>query len=341
MATIKWRKDGRTSREWIEGASAQLNWSEGGQQQRISIGAISPRDAEIARRQKEVEIKSGRRFSASILFRDLRKRYVAWHRHEYPDSHQRIAQIIEQHLAPTFDMRPIGSLTVDEIDEWKHGRLDADAAPGTVEKELRTLSALLHRAVKPWKLITENPCDEVNPPQDHDSEPMRWYTQAEMQAIYEGSPNHSDIWCLLANTGLRRSEARQLRWTEVLPNRIRVISRTGARTKSAKWRDVPLSESAKIALKRLRIGADGSGHVLPRVHRASISRAFSHCLARAKLDGHLHCLRHTFGAHLVSNSVPLRTVQVLMGHASFATTEKHYAHLAPDHLAGAVDKLNL
>lgn len=326
MATVYWRS-GR----------AYLNWSEAGRQRRISLGRISERDAEIARRQKDVEVKSGRRFSNSVLFRDLRKRYVEWHRHEYPDSHARIAQIIEQHLAPTFDMRPIGSITVDEIDEWKHSRA---AAPETVAKELRTLSAMLNRARKPWKLIQDNPCDSVEPPRNVASEPIRWYTKDELESLYDASPNHSDIWRLLANTGLRRREALQLKWTDVAADHIRVVSRSDARTKSGKWRQIPLSPSAQEALKRLKIGAGTSGHVLARVHRASLSRAFHKCQKRAQLDGNLHCLRHTFAAHLVSNGVPLRTVQVLMGHASFTTTER-YAHLSPDHLAGAIAKLNL
>lgn len=337
VATINWRRDGKTSQDWSEGATAQLNWSEGGRQHRISLGRISPRDAEIARRQKEVEVKSGRRFSPTILFRELRGRYVEWHRHEYPDSHQRIAQIIEQHLAPTFDLRPIGAITADEIDAWKHSR---EAAPETVAKELRTLRAMLNRAIKPWKLITDNPCDQVEPPRNVDSEPIRWYTRAELEALYIASPNHSDIWRLMANTGLRRREALQLMWRDVDDNQIRVISRAGARTKSAKWRIIPVSESARVALQRLKIGAGMSGHVLSRVHRASLSRAFAHCQRRAQLDGSLHSLRHSFAAHLVSNGVPLRTVQVLMGHASITTTER-YAHLAPDHLRDSISKLNL
>lgn len=340
MATVNWRKDGAVSSEWSPGATAQLNWSEGGRQQRISLGRISARDAEIARRQKEVEVKSGRRFAPSVLFRDLGKRYVIWHRHEYPDSHQRIAQIIEQHLAPTFDLRPIGSITSDEIDEWKHARLASGAAPETVAKELRTLSAMFNRAAKPWKLLRDNPCDEVEPPRNVSSEPIRWYSKAELEVLYTHSPNHADIWRLLANTGLRRQEALQLMWREVSEDHIRVISKADARTKSGRWRIIPLSETARLALRRLKIGAGPSGHVLTRVHRASLSRAFAHCQKRAKLDGNLHCLRHTFAAHLVSNEVPLRTVQVLMGHASFATTER-YAHLSPGHLAGAISKLNL
>jgi integrase len=325
VATVYWR-NGR----------AYLNWSEAGQQRRISLGVISERDAEIARRQKEVEVKSGRRFSASILFRELRGRYVTWHRHEYPDSHQRIAQIIDQHLAPTFDLRPIGGITPEEIDAWKHSR---DAAPETIAKELRTLSAMFVRA-KRWKLMQENPCEHVEPPRNVESEPIRWYSRDELEALYAASPHHADIWRLLANTGLRRREALQLLWRDVAEDHIRVVSKSDARTKSGKWRLIPLSETAQTALRRLKIGAGPSGHVLARVHRASLSRAFRRCQQRAQLDGNLHCLRHTFAAHLVSNGVPLRTVQVLMGHASFATTER-YAHLSPDHLAGAIAKLNL
>ena len=52
----------------------------------------------------------------------------------------------------------------------------------------------------------------------------------------------------------------------------------------------------------------------------------------------LHTLRHTFASHLVISGVDLPTVKKLMGHSDIQTTMV-YAHLAPDHLADAVDKL--
>jgi site-specific recombinase XerD len=40
-------------------------------------------------------------------------------------------------------------------------------------------------------------------------------------------------------------------------------------------------------------------------------------------------MRHTAASSLVMDGVPLYDVQALLGHESFATTQR-YAHLAPD-----------
>ena len=51
-----------------------------------------------------------------------------------------------------------------------------------------------------------------------------------------------------------------------------------------------------------------------------------------------HSLRHDFASRLIMAGVDLRTVQSLLGHASPMMTMR-YAHLAPDHVAGAIAKL--
>jgi site-specific recombinase XerD len=52
----------------------------------------------------------------------------------------------------------------------------------------------------------------------------------------------------------------------------------------------------------------------------------------------LHSLRHTFASQLVMKGVDLATLKALPGHSDIQTT-MIYAHLAPIHLAGAVEKL--
>ena len=54
----------------------------------------------------------------------------------------------------------------------------------------------------------------------------------------------------------------------------------------------------------------------------------------------IHTLRYTFASHLVMNGVDLPTVKRLMGHTDIQTT-MIYAHLAPEHLSDAVNKLSL
>ena len=53
-----------------------------------------------------------------------------------------------------------------------------------------------------------------------------------------------------------------------------------------------------------------------------------------------HVLRHTFASRLVMAGVDLRTVQELGGWSSLDLVQR-YSHLAPGHLAAAVERIAL
>lgn len=46
-----------------------------------------------------------------------------------------------------------------------------------------------------------------------------------------------------------------------------------------------------------------------------------------------HILRHTYASHLAMNGVPMAVIAAILGHGDTRMTEKHYAHLSPDHVA--------
>jgi site-specific recombinase XerD len=274
--------------------------------------------------------------------------YLAWHEAEYPDSHYRVKQIVESHLLPAFEFRSLDAFRPREIDAWKQKRA-REAKGSTVGKELRTLKAMMNQAVA-WELINRNPIQNVAEPRKLDSKPPMFYTVDELALLYnacratvnngEGpqpNPLRAAIWRLYANSGMRRKEGLYLKRQWVGHDAMKIVSSEDSRTKSGKWREIPLTEGAKQAL--LELPRDGE-HVLPQTTAVWLSRACINDAKRAGLSGGIHTLRHTYGSHLVMAGVPLRTVQILMGHSSIAVTEM-YAHLAPGHLQNAGKAISL
>lgn len=338
--------------KYKDGRSWYLSWIEDGKNRRKSLGPVTEAQAEAARLAKERSVSVVA--AAGPDFETWAARYAQWHSTEYPDSYYRVEQILRTHLIPTFGPVPLLAINRELVEAYKQRRLKV-ATAGTVVKEIRTLQACLNAAVA-FEVVDRNPVAKVRAPRDLISRPPRWYTKEELAQIYrveleiqkcttkEDTAMHREFrwaWQLMANTGLRRTEALQLRWRDVGREEISVRSEEGARTKSGKWRAVPLTTGGREAVEELRPAQSArTGHVIPQVAPTSLSRAFARTLDRASLDGHIHCLRHTFCSHLVQAGVPLRTVQVLAGHASARTTER-YAHLAPSTLRDQIAGLNL
>lgn len=327
MATLTTRRG-----YWI------LSWTEGAQRRRQSLGQVSavPRkDAEACRTAKEYELSTGARLlnanrkpapRLDYFVRD----YLLWHRMEYPSSHYRTAQVLLDHILPRFGLLPMNLIRPGEVEQFKSERRFL-AKASTVGKELRVFQAVMNRACK-LGLIERNPVAIVKAPRILDSKPHRFYEADELATIYP-SP-YGEVWRLMANTGVRRTEALLLRRAWIGAESMKILSTEEDRTKSGKWREIPLSDGARIALERL----EGTDYVLPRIQPESLSRAFLRDAGRVGLDGSLHTLRHTYVSHLVRAGVPLRTVQMYAGHSSYTTTEK-YAYLSPGSAPEAVLRL--
>lgn len=317
------------------GSAWYINYSQNGAQHRESLGTVSKQAAEREKRRIEYEIGEGlMRAPPSPMFSAYAKDYALWFEQEYPASYDPAKYVI-QSLVDHFGHLSLDQIKVTEVNAWK-SRRSGEIGPETITKHLRTLKAMLNRAVE-WELIEAHPCAKARAPKSVVSKPPRYYTRDEMQAIYRCAPDRF-VWQLMVNTGLRRSEALHLRREHVSDDAVMVLSEAGARTKSAKWRRVPLSPAAQEAIDRLPAREDG--YLLDHIHPSSLTRAFMRAARRSGVGGHLHCLRHTFCSHLVMSGVDLRTVQILAGHSTITVTEK-YAHLSPDHLRNATAGLRL
>jgi integrase len=322
-----------------------LNWTDAsGKRHRLSLGRVDvlpERDARDILKAKQLELSQGtallgRQIRRAVMFGAHAADYLLWHEHEFPDSHERVRQIVTQHLVPEWEFTPLDMLDPKSVEAYKHKR-GRVAAVGTVIKELRTLQALVNHAVR-HGVLDRNPIEHVAPPRDLESRPHRWYTREELASLYAATfePWHAPAWRLYANTGMRRDEGVHLKWRDIGRDALRILSTSDARTKSGKWREIPLAKGAQEALAELRPARPAAdAPVLPEIALPSISRAFSRCAGRAGLDGSLHTLRHTYISHLVQAGIPLRTVQIYAGHAHITTTEG-YAYLMPSTTPRAV-----
>ncbi|MFN8608852.1 MAG: site-specific integrase [Vulcanimicrobiota bacterium] len=83
---------------------------------------------------------------------------------------------------------------------------------------------------------------------------------------------------------------------------------------------------------------DGSGK--GPIDRGVLSRRFARAVKALEIqDVTWHTLRHTFISRLVMLGIPIVTVQKLARHKSLSMTLR-YAHLAPDHMNEALDRLS-
>lgn len=318
------------------GKSWYLNWSEGDQQFRRSLGQLTAREAERIRSAKEAELTHGVRILGRLpTLRAFMDFYADWYKAEHPTTHGKLVSEIKPLLA-AFGHRPIDTIRPAEIETWKKTRLQ-DRAPETVGKEIRRFKAALSLGIE-WKEIDTNPFKAVKAPRGARSVAVRFYSAGQVAALAE--TRRGPLWRFLACTGLRRGEAvRVLQSRDVVADGAHTVIRvesvpdaTGVgRTKSGLWREIPLNAAAEASLIELPDRIAGC-------HPDTLSDWFTEDAKETGVGGTLHRLRHTFCAHLVMAGVPLRRVQLLAGHADYKTTEM-YAHLAPEGAPDAVNKL--
>ncbi len=327
MATIYWR-----------GSTAYLNWREAGTRKRQSLGNIAPHDAETARQAKALELRTGHRFlSNRATLRAFLPEYLAWYQTQFPSNYARARAILTQQFQPLWDMA-MDEIEPFQLEQWKIRRL-GEVSRGTVLKELLTLSAVFRRAVK-WKVAPTNPVHDVDKPPNTVSVDPVWYTTEQLESLYAAAGSRKPWWQLMANTGMRGGEALHLRKSDVRDDAVYILSTAGERTKSGKWRHIPLSIGAKAALKELTLAYPDIPTVLPPQTRNALTMAFVRDRDAAALHGVMHSLRHTFATHLIRSGKPLWDVQALLGHASVKTTEK-YAHHVPPTSEDVLSRLSL
>lgn len=245
-------------------------------------------------------------------------------------------------------VNPNGDPVANDEDITEHTRKGARAH--TINFEIGTLRTIFNMAIK-WDYLRDNPTKNVKRLKVNDSKAPRFLTKKECQKLLEASPEPlRNIFFTFLNTGMRKAELENLEWSDVDFKRRKIkIRRKDFWQPKTGEREIPMNQGVCDLLKNSKADNEAdlkSNFVFPDKDGGKIKTKLREELIRiaryAKIKDltKLHSLRHTFASHLVMNGVDLPTVQKLMGHSDIQTT-MIYAHLAPDHLAEAVERLQL
>lgn len=148
---------------------------------------------------------------------------------------------------------------------------------------------------------------------------------------------------LSLNTGMRRGELFDLKWSHVNFDR-RIVTVSAETAKSRKTRHIPLNAEAYETLKSWRSQCDlGNSRVFESEDGArfdNVNSSWKKLLTDAKIvDFRWHDMRHHFASRLAMGAVDLNTIRELLGHSDYGMTLR-YAHLAPEHRREAVEVLD-
>lgn len=132
---------------------------------------------------------------------------------------------------------------------------------------------------------------------------------------------------LLYSSGIRINEALNIKWMDLSQKHCKVLG------KGNKTRYVPILDETRNKIAEYKeklpfkkgandyvfLGARGG-----KWHACSAARWFRQQSVNSKITP--HSLRHSCATHLIQNGCDLRSVQILLGHASLETTQHYIQH---------------
>ncbi len=265
-------------------------------------------------------------------------------------SHTLMKGHIENYLLPSFGNLPLDQIDLDRVHLWQ-AKLIEDLSPATVKRIRGTFSTIMAYQVRKGALDRNwvkyaDPIRGIEPRTRH-------LTREEVSAILQKARELDNIkakdepwkhaapwledyikWQLM--TGMRKSEALRLRWSDIDRTSNQPLARI-SQSKTGKPRTIPLGSTTLGILERMQDypRKEGDQRIFP-ISLSTVTRTLKHLWNVCGIeDVRLHDLRRTCLTWLAADNVDLRTVQSFAGHADLNMLQKHYAQPL-NHQAAAI-----
>lgn len=267
-----------------------------------------------------------------------------------PGSRASYENRIDMLLLPRFGGEPLEAINTNAV-----MRLDVELAedgllPSTRAKIQTVLRSILRAAVRAGMLPAMPQLPPLPKVGRKVPRPMR---RDDLRAMLAASaPSARLAFELAAFAGLRASEVRGLRWSDVdlkvgsLTVRRGITLGVESTPKSHHQRLIPLANSLRSALEvAAKHRTNPWGTVALTAFRkpwgeSGLNQAFKRAQKRAGREGWcFHDLRHFFVTELFRNGAPAVAIQLLAGHSDLATTQR-YADLDANDLRSAIERID-
>jgi len=266
---------------------------------------------------------------------------------------------LDVRVYPRIGKRAASSLRVVDVEAFRDELLSDDVedggaalSPASVKLTLALLSKMFSWARRVGHVEIDNPVRGCKRPRTEHS--VDYLSREEVQALLasvEGTPLHPLVAAAMY-LGLRKGELFGLRWIDVHldGSRVDVMKSYNGSPKSGKARHVPINAELAPILRawKTRCPETAGGLVFPVVEDGEARMGDQYdmvglpaALKAAKCHTPKkpwHALRHTFASHFMMAGGNILTLQRLLGHSTLAMTMR-YAHLAPDFMAGEVQRM--
>ncbi len=326
-------------KEPVRGGDWYIDYYSKGRRIREKIGT-NKRLAETTLIKRKVEVAENRHLSIrgrnKIRFYELVNEYInnysKVNKRSYKDDIYR-SGILKEFFGNVY----LSEITPYEIEKFKSKR-KAEVKESTINRAVSLLQGMFNKAIE-WGYVEENPASKVKKFKENNSI-LRYLSIEEIQKLIKSAPTETirNIILLALNTGMRKNEILNLKWTDIdLESQLLYIRDS----KNKEGRQIPLNDTLHQIFKNKNSSLNEYVFINSNGERyRDIRKLFQKALDTSEIKNfRFHDLRHTFASHMVMSGVEIITVSKLLGHKSIEMTMR-YAHLSPNHKALAVRKMD-
>jgi integrase len=294
-------------------------------------------------RQGRLNLPKGRKTIFS--FKEAAEKYLQKQKVEGAKNMKAKVCQLNLYLIPFFNNMPLNKITTFDIERYKKSRHDSYVKPGTINRELATLSHLFTKALE-WQWLDKRPA--IIKRYKEVQSRITYLTVEQIDRLVEAAKQdtHPQIYLFIMiglETAMRLMEILSVK-IEHIDLKRRMIHIPHAK---AGARQQPITKRlTEILAPYVKVSSQDQIWLFPAPHSATghtmnVEKAFRRVVKNAGMDPKevvRHTLRHTAITHLVQAGIDLPTVKRISGHKTLQMVER-YSHQNGAHIQASMDKL--